>query len=348
MDRSGAMELRTLGKTGIKVSAVGLGGLFTSDIGGGVEGSKQVLRQAFELGINFIDTAPAYGNSEETLGKALADTPNTPEPLILSTKLGGRPQPFAAQNPEHLTASVEESLRLLGRECIDVLIIHEPDRPQQYNWWSDPQAVIGPVIGVMDRLKQQGKIRYTGVGGTTVNEMLHVINSGRFDVLLTAFNYSVLYREAALELLPAAERLGMGVLIGSAMQQGGLAKRYDEQLKTKPLWMSALRHRQFLELYALLDDTGLTLPEIGLRFAAAHPAVSSVLVGTSNPRHIASAAADLARGPLPDDVQARLDEIAAIVPYRPFEEPMVLPMDKLYFGPGRANVGMGVPVGKPL
>jgi aryl-alcohol dehydrogenase-like predicted oxidoreductase len=340
------MQHTTLGKTGLRISPIALGGLFTSDLGGGVEGTRSVLQRAFDLGINFIDTAPAYANSEETLGQALSQIDNPPDPLILSTKLGGRPKPFDPQNADQLKRSVEESLRLLKRDCIDLLLIHEPDRPRQYDWWSDPDAVAGPVIDVMDQLKAAGKIRFTGVGGTTVNEMLHLVNTEQFDVLLTAFNYSALYREAALELLPAAERLGMGVMAGSVLQQGGLAKRYDEQLRTKPPWMSAARHAQFLAFYAYLDEAGLTLPEIGTRLAAAHPAVSTVLVGTSNAAHIEDAVRAIDNGPLPDEVVARLDEIAAMVPYRPFEEPMILPLDKPYFGPGPANVGMGVRVGQ--
>lgn len=340
------MQLRPLGRTGLQISPIALGGLLTSDFGGGVSATTAVLAKAFELGINFIDTAPAYGNSEETLGRAFAELDSLPDPLILSTKLGGRPTPFDPQNAEGLMGSVEESLRLLGRECIDVLIIHEPDRPEQYPWWTDPQAVAGPVIDVMDKLKQQGKIRFTGVGGTTVNEMHHLISSEKFDVLLTAFNFNILYREAALELLPTAQRLGMGVMVGSVLAQGGLAKRYDEAIQTKPPWMSAARHRQLIELYRFLDETGLTLPEIGLRFAMTHPAVSCLLIGTSKPKNLESAVEAMGRGPLPADVLERLNDIASWVPYRPFEEPMILPLDKPYFGPGPANVGKGIPVGK--
>jgi len=340
------MQSRTLGKTNLKVGPLALGGLFTSDLGGGVASTCQVLERAFDLGIHFIDTAPAYANSEQTLGQALKQLRRVPDDLIISTKLGGRPQPFDPQNARQLIASVEESLRLLGREHIDILIVHEPDRPLQYNWWTDPQAVTGPVSEVLDLLKKQGKIRYTGVGGTTVNEMLHVVNSGRFDVLLTAFNYSVLYREAALELLPAALRLGMGVILGSVMQQGGLARRYENIIAHRPAWMSAARHQQFVELYALLDECGLSLPELCLRFAAAHPAAGCVLMGTSKAEHLASGLAALERGPLPAGVRERLDAIAGLVPCRPFEEPMILPMDRPYFGPGRANTGMGVAVGR--
>ena len=340
------MQQRTLGNTGLSVSPLTLGGLFTSDLGGGVDATVAVLERAFDLGINFIDTAPAYANSEETLGKALAKTSNVPENLVISTKLGGRPQPFNPQDGSALIQSVETSLKLLGLEQIDILIIHEPDRPQQHDWWTDPQAVTGPVSDVLDTLKQQGKIRFTGLGGTTVNEMLHLISSAKFDVLLSAFNYSALFREAALELLPKAKELGMGVMAGSVLQQGGLAKRYDKELATKPAWMSRARYEQFLALYKLLDETGLTLPEVGVRLAGADPAVSTVLLGTSNPKHIEAGIRDIEKGPLPNDFVERLDAIAAMLPYRPFEEPMILPIGKPYFGPGMANLGRGIQVGR--
>jgi aryl-alcohol dehydrogenase-like predicted oxidoreductase len=340
------MDKRPLGKTNLSVSPLTLGGLFTSDLGGGVDATVETLTRAFDLGLNFIDTAPAYANSEETLGKALKKVTNVPDDLVISTKLGGRPQPFEPRNKAQLIESVEESLRLLGRESIEVLIIHEPDRPQQYNWWTDPQHVEGPVLQVLDDLQKQGKIQHIGLGGTTVNEMHHLVSSGKFDVLLCAFNYSLLYREAALELLPEAHAQDMGVMLGSVLQQGGLAKRYDDALKTKPAWMSAQRHQQFLALYQLLDDTGLSLPELAIRFTAAHPAVSTVLLGTSNPKHLAAGVRDLEKGPLSDELVERINTIAAMLPYRPFEEPMILPMDKPYFGPGRANVGQGIQVGK--
>lgn len=340
------MQKRPLGKTDLQVSPLTLGGLMTSDLGGGVDPTVETLTKAFDLGINFIDTAPAYANSEETLGKALKRVTNTPDDLVISTKFGGRPQPFNPQDKDALIGSAEESLRLLGIEPIDVLIIHEPDRPQQYPWWTDPASVEGPVMEALDQLKQQGKVRYTGLGGTTVNEMTHFVSSNKFDVLLTAFNYSALFREAALDLLPAAQSLNMGVMIGSSLQQGGLAKRYDDALATKPPWMSSRRHEQFLALYKLLDETGFTLPEIGIRFAAAHPAAHTLLLGTSKAKNLEAGVRDIEKGPLPDEFIERLNAIAAMVPYRPFEEPQVLPLGKAYYGPGMSNLGEGIQVGK--
>ena len=175
------MKYRLLGRTGIRVSELSFGSLFTSLLGPGLEVSRQAVRRAIDLGVNYFDTAPAYANSEEVLGAILNDID---APLVLSTKLGGRPLPFEPQNPAHLRSSVETSLRLLHREVIDVLFVHEPDRPLQYDWWSDPESAYGPVIDVMEDLKKRGLIRFTGLGGTTTTEMGHLIRSNRFDVPL--------------------------------------------------------------------------------------------------------------------------------------------------------------------
>ena len=75
---------------------------------------------------------------------------------------------------------------------------------------------------MLDELKKSGTIRFTGLGGTTAYEMAHIIRTGRFDVVLTAFNYSLLWREAAIEVIPAAKAQGMGIILGSPLQQGAL------------------------------------------------------------------------------------------------------------------------------
>src|SRR4051794_11263823 len=136
------MNKRVLGRTGLAVSELGLGGLFVSSFGAERTQGIEAVRRAGGLGINYIDTAPGYANSEEVLGEALE---GIDRPLILSTKLGGRPQPFDAQDREGLFRSMEESLRLLKRDRIDLLLIHEPDRPGQYDWWSDIDRYYGPV-----------------------------------------------------------------------------------------------------------------------------------------------------------------------------------------------------------
>jgi aryl-alcohol dehydrogenase-like predicted oxidoreductase len=340
------MKQRILGRTGLSVSELSLGGLFTSSLGPGFEESKQAVFRAIDLGINYIDTAPAYADSEETLGRILREVPNVP--LIISTKLGGRPKPFDAQNAAQLRASAEESLKLLGREVIDVMFIHEPDRPQQYAWWTDAENVEGPVVEVLADLKREGKIRYTGLGGTTSTEMAHYLRSNRFDVVLTAFNYSALFREATHEILPLAEERNIGVVLASVLQQGALGRRFDEAVKAKPAWLSKPRQAQFLALYRLLDETGMSIVELCLRFAISNQQAGTALIGPKTPRQIEESVAAVAKGPLPQEILAKLDTIAAMVPFRPFEEPMVMPLNKpgTYYGPARANNGSGIQVGK--
>ncbi|MBX9680199.1 MAG: aldo/keto reductase [Gemmataceae bacterium] len=341
------MRMRTLGKTGIRISELGFGSLFASSLGHGYEESRAAVGRAIELGINYFDTAPAYANSEEILGRTLAE--HRSMPLVLSTKLGGRPQPFDARNLQQLIQSAETSLKLLHREVIDVLFIHEPDRPQQYDWWTDADAAVGPVMEALDELKRRGIIRFTGLGGTTTTEMGHLLRTAKFDVVLTAFNYSLLFREATLEVLPAAEALRMGIVMGSVLQQGGLGRRYDEVVRSKPIWMSQARQRQFLALYAFLDELGMPIVEMCLRFAVSYSAASSILMGPKTAKQVEDSVAAIAKGPLPSDVLSRLDGIAAMVPFRPFEEPMILPLanPRGYAGPGMANLGAGVKVGKP-
>ena len=339
------MRKRILGKTGIEVSELGFGSLFTSSLGPGFDDSKQAVHKAIELGINYFDTAPAYANSEEIFGKIIADIKT---PIILSTKLGGRPQPFEPQNKVQLLASVKESLRLLHREVIDILFVHEPDRPLQYNWWTDPETAYGPVIDVLEQLKKEGIIRFTGLGGTTASEMAHLMRSDRFDVVLTAFNYSALFREATHEIFPDAKTRNMGVVLGSTLQQGGLGRRYDDVVRSKPAWLSKPRQQQFLAFYKLLDDVGMSIVELCLRFAISGIDAHTVLIGPKTAQQVADSVRAIENGPLSSDVLRQLNAIAAMVPFRPFEEPMILPFNRPreYYGPGMANVGAGVKVGK--
>jgi aryl-alcohol dehydrogenase-like predicted oxidoreductase len=330
-----AVELRVLGRTGLQVSALGLGGLFVSSYGGQTrEDVRRAVHRAADLGVNYIDTAPGYFDSEEVLGYALE---GLSRPLVLSTKLGGRPLPFDPRDGAALRRSVEESLRLLRRECIDLLIIHEPDRPGQYDWWRDPVTYDGPVQEVLDQLKRDGLIRFTGLGGTTAYEIVPIMATGRFDVVLTAFNYSLLWREAATAVLPEAARQGMGVIAGSPLQQGVFARRYDAEIRTGARWLSPPRREQFRRLYALVDACGMPLPELALRFVLSNPAMHTVLMGARSVAEVEANVAAAAKGPLPADVLAQLDAIAAPVPFRPFEEPFSLPFERPYDGPGMAG-----------
>jgi aryl-alcohol dehydrogenase-like predicted oxidoreductase len=329
------MKKRILGKTGLMVSELSLGGFFTSSFGGHFEQSKAAIEGALKLGMNFIDTAPNYANSEEVIGKVL-DGLSTDEPLIISDKVGGKPEPFDARDKGCIMSSIENSLKTLHRDHIDILMLHEPDRPGQYDWWTDKENYDGPVLELLGDLKKQGVIRYIGIAGTTAYELADLIRSDKFDVVQTAFNYSLLWREAELEIIPEAAKRNMGIVIGSPLQMGALAAKYNE-VYNGAKWLNPPRRDQFKKLYALSDELNMPLAEMGLRFVLSDPRISCALTGVRSVEEVRMNTEFAEKGPLPADVLTRIDEIAAMVPFRPFEEPFALPFGHEYRGPGIVN-----------
>src|SRR5262249_20588637 len=155
----------------------------------------------------------------------------------------------------------------------------------------------------------EGLIRFTGLGGTTVYELARMMATGAYDVVLTAFNYSLLWREAGLAVLPEAEVQRMGVLIGSPLQQGALARRDDEEIAGGAAWLSEPRRAQFRRLYEWVDRVGIPLPELGLRFVLSDPRVSAALMGARSVEEVEANVAAVEKGPLPAELTAPLDEI---------------------------------------
>jgi len=340
------MQQRKLGKTGLTVGEIALGGLYTSTLGLGTAETERILHVAIDMGVTLLDTAPGYGDSEKTVGEAFRALGNKTDKLRVSTKLGGRPKPFNPRDAKGLLASVNESRRLLGRDVIDILSIHEPDRPGIYDWWEDQSTCTGPVMDVLNKLKSDGIVRNIGLGGTTVSELTRIISTDKFDTVLSAFNYNALYREAADEQLPAAKARNMGIIIGSVFGQGGLGRRFDDIVKDRPFWLSLPRQKQLLAFYALLDETGMSITEMSLRFVLSNPDISCALIGAKTAAQLETSLDQGSKGPLGADILLKLDAIAAMVPFRPFEEPMILPFGKNYAGPGFPNLGAAVPVGK--
>ena len=337
------MKTRRLGNTDLDVSVLSVGGLYTSSLAGGTEETRRIMQRALDLGVNAIDTAPAYADSEATVGEAIR---GIEAPLIVTTKVGGRPQPFDPQDANALRESVEESLQLLGRDHVEILMIHEPDRPLQYPWFTSYSPLDGPVLDVMEALRTEGKVRYLGLAGTTVTEMSALVQSGRFDVVLTAFNYNALFREAESSVMKAAKERGVGIVLGSAFGQGFLTRRAEDELANRPIWLSDRRAQQLRAYYDLLDQSAIPAFELCLRFAIGHPDISTIPIGCKTSEHLEACVAAAAKGPLPADVLSRLNEIAGMLPCRPYEEPMILPLGKNYVGPGIANMGAAVQVGK--
>jgi aryl-alcohol dehydrogenase-like predicted oxidoreductase len=332
------MKYNVLGRTGLQVSRLGFGGLFIASFASELTAAQEAIRRARACGINYFDTAPMYANSEQVLGTVLGELE---QPLIVSTKLGGRPTPFDPRSAEQLRQSMEMSLQVLKRDSVDMLLIHEPDRPGQFDWWTDWAEVYGPVLEVLDGFRRDGIVKYIGLGGTTAYELAHLCRSGKFDVVLTAFNYSLLWREAAIEVIPAARSQNMGIIAGSPLQQGALARRFDAVMDDpRVYWLSKPRREQFKALYALVDECGIALPELAIRFVISNRDIHCVLMGARSADEVEQNVKAVEKGPLPADLLRRLDEIAAMVPFRPYCEPFGLgwrlPAPGSYRGPGEA------------
>ena len=329
------MESRRLGRTGLQVSILSLGGLFVSRAGGDDrQRAHAAIRRALALGVNYVDTAPGYHDSEEVLGEALE---GVTQPYIISTKLGGRPQPFDPRNVDQLKFSFAESLRLLKRDSVDILMVHEPDRPGQHDWWAHWEDFTGPVTDCIAELQREGLVRFTGLGGTTPYILARICATGQYDVVLTAFNYSLLWREAAIAVIPEGVRQDMGVIIGSPLQQGWLARRYDDEVERGPAWLSPQRRAQFKALYALLDELNMPITDLAIRWVISNPDIDSTLMGARSVEEVEMNVAAVNAGPLPAEVMAALEEIGAMVPHRPSSEPFGCGFGRDYRGPGIAQ-----------
>lgn len=329
------MEHRRLGRTGLEVSVLGLGGVFVSSVGADREEGKRTVRRALELGVNYIDTGRSYADSEQVIGEALADLDPAKRPFV-STKIGGWPQPFDPKNKADLRRSVELSLSNLGLDRVDGLQVHEPDRPALFDWWDDDATASGPAWELLTELQEAGRIGFTGLGGTTAYELAARVATGKFDVVTTTFNYCLLWREAEHSVLPAAAAHDVGVVVGTPFQQGALAVRYDDEV-SRASWLSPPRRAQYRQLYAFLDEVGLPLAEIALRWVLTNPQVSTVVAGAKSVAEIEANAAAIEKGPLPRDWMEELNRIGELVPFRPFEEPggpFGLPFGRDYKGPG--------------
>lgn len=315
------MEKRILGRTGLEVGELSLGAAFITKGKDGFDGSVAVVRRALELGITLADTSADYGDAEKGLGWALTEIG---APCIVSTKLGpppGQRTEFNPKDKDGLMRIVENSLKLLNRDVIDILMIHEPDRPGQYDWYDDGESFHGPAVELLQELKEKGVIRYTGLGGTTAYAMARIMATGFYDVVLTAFQSSPLFRECEHAILPEAKKQNMGVMLASPTQQGWLTRNFEKRMKDGALFLSPPRHSQLQAFFQLCDESGIEPEVLCLRWALEVEDGHTVLTGTSSIDHLNQNFTAVEQGPLPEDVSNRLDEIAAMLPFRPADEP---------------------------
>jgi aryl-alcohol dehydrogenase-like predicted oxidoreductase len=308
------MNYRTLGRTGIKVSPYALGTLTLASSISRQEpdDSIRVIHQALDAGINLVDTADGYGDSEEIVGKALKSRRDT---VVLATKftrpMGDDPNQRGASRRWIMTA-VEGSLRRLQTDYIDVYQLHRPD----------PDTDIEETLSALTDLIRSGKVRAIGGSTTPASDMIDaqwVAERRGLERLRTEQPpYSILNRSIEREVLPVAQRFGMGTLVWGPLGQGLLTGRARKgrpndlvRAAFLPKAMGDERRLDAVEqLIPLAAEAGVPMTHLAMAFAIAHPGVTSALLGPRTMEQLDDLIAGL-DVTLSDEV---LDRIDAIVP----------------------------------
>jgi aryl-alcohol dehydrogenase-like predicted oxidoreductase len=311
------MRYRALGKTGIEVSEIGYGAWGIGGrqwLGADDQESLRALGRAIELGVNFIDTALAYGEgrSEQLVGKAVREAPGKvwvatkvpPKNLLWPARPGvGIDEVFPY---DHIIRCTEQSLRNLGVDVIDL---------QQLHVWNPEWIDCDDWRRAFEDLKKSGKARAVGI---SINDhqpdsALEAVQTGLIDAVQVIYN--IFDQSPERNLFRLTQQMGVGVLARVPLDEGGLTGTIDENTTFpkgdfRERYFRGDRKRQVAERVAALkrDLAGVegTLAEIALRFCISHPAVSTVIPGMRRVKTVESSCSASELGPLPADVLAKL------------------------------------------
>ena len=314
------MQYRALGRSGLEVSEVGFGGWALGGQWGGQddEDSIAALHKAVDLGLNLIDTAEGYGSgrSERVIARVLKQRS---ERVYVATKTPPKegpwpPSPYcraAERYPEaYLRANVEQRLRNLGTECLDVLQLHTWTRA----WNRDPTP-----LEVLGKLRDEGKLRLIGISTPEQDQncVVDLMRQGYLDVVQIIYN--LFEQEPVAEILPTAMETGTGVIVRVAFDEGVLTGKYE---KGHRFGHDDFRSRYFEgdrldravqrveQIRADVADAALageySLADVALKFVLAERAVSSVIPGIRNPQQAARNVAVSDKPDLPEALLLKL------------------------------------------
>lgn len=298
------MEYRQLGRTNLRVSLLGLGSGGANRLGQAQHADpvniRAFVRHALDLGMNFVDTAPGYGDSEAVLGDALAGVPR--ESYVLCTKFSGA---RGSPAPGALRASLEASLRKLRSEYVDVMYFHGLS-PTSYD------GTLGMFMDELRRARADGLTRFIGVTEQYETDFAHAaleraLTEDIFDVIMLGHN--LLSPSGLVRVLPLAEKKNIGVVVMCAVRT--VITTPDMLEETLRQW----KDEGALPRDAVPDTAPLdwvlgagreSLADAAYKFAAESRAVSTVLTGTANVAHLEANARAILGPPLPAPISQRL------------------------------------------
>ena len=274
------MIYNPLGRTGLNVSVVGFGASPLGNVFGEIDinEGQRAVDTAIDKGINYFDVAPFYGLTlaETRLGQYLK---GKREHIILATKVcryGWTLEDYDA-SPERMYQSVDESLKRLQTDRIDVLQIHDVE-------FGNPDYIIAETLPALIKLKEQGKIRFAGITGYPLQILKTIAETGLVDTILTWAHYNLMNTTMDQVLTPFTREEGIGLINASPLHCRVLTD------KGAPDWHSA--SKEILDIGMKGVDwgrkTGLDIADLAMQFALDHPYVATTLVGMSKTEHVQS------------------------------------------------------------
>ena len=322
------MERRIFGRSGMEISILGfgcgaIGGLM---VRGDHADQERAIGRALDAGVNYFDTAWAYGKgeSEKNLGRILNKL--KPKDAIVGTKV--RLQPDIGPTRDFIIASLEGSLQRLGREQVDILHFHDPITIAGGGNTLAPRQLLEQVVPVFEELRRQGKVRFLGLTGTgDATALQQVIDARVFDSAQVIYN--MLNPSAAVALPPnypaqnygrlfehtqaaGVGVIGVRVLAGGALS-GSVVRHPIAGAAPAPIGSAASYEgdvKRAQRLMPLVEEGfAASLTEAATRFCISHPAMGTILVGMATPQEFEDALAAVTKGPLS---QAALDRLAAL------------------------------------
>lgn len=290
--------MNMLGKTGFKVSTIGLGtveiglpyGIGVKNLPSDAE-AETILRSAVDMGITYIDTARGYGVAEERIGTfGISAMPG----VVVGTKCGQflkqEPNLTGSELETRIRADIDTSRRFLKRDQLQLVQLHI----ELENYANLPE-----LTDIMQKIKAEGKVEHIGIASRGEQVPLTAYTT---DVFATSqLAYSILDQRMDKKVLPQAQKKNVGIINRSVLLKGALTLAFAKlPQQLLPLKTNAQKAQ------AIGQELGIDLPALAIRFVVSNPAISTILIGTINPDHLKSAIRAVNEGPLPPEIMAKL------------------------------------------
>lgn len=289
------MKYRRLGRTGLKVSEISLGSWLT--YGGYVDAEQatKTIHRAYDLGINFFDTANVYmqGEAERVVGQAIQSFPRNS--YVLATKVFwpmGKGPNDRGLSRKHIIEQANASLKRLDVDYVDLYYCHR----------YDPETPLEETLRALDDLVRQGKVMYVGVSEWTaeqISEAVHLADKKLLDrIVVNQPQYSMLYRKIENEVIPVSKKHGVGQVVWSPLAQGVLTGKYKKGAQP-PIGSRATTDHQSInsllteknlekveQLTKIANELGISTAQLAIAWILREPNIASALVGASSPEQI--------------------------------------------------------------